>query len=216
MDIKINPIILQPNKRNAYYIIESQKNRGREEMEDHEIIELYFKRNEKAIEETSNQYGKYCSKIAYNILGDYEDSKECVNDTFLGAWNAIPPQRPKSFKAFLGRIVRNIAMNKLDYHTAKKRSREFQIILEELDECIASNHDVEGCVDERQLTEALNRFLYSTDEESRTIFIRRYWYSESISDVAGFLRISESKVKSNLFRTRNRLKTYLRKEGYVI
>lgn len=185
-------------------------------MEDYKIIELYFKRNEQAIEETSNQYGKYCSKIAYNILRNYEDSKECVNDTFLGAWNAIPPQKPNSLKAFLGRIVRNIAMDKLDYYTAKKRSREFEIILEELEECVVSQNNIESYMDEQQLTESLNRFLYLADEESRNIFIRRYWYSESISEISQFYHLSESKVKSNLFRTRNKLRIYLEKEGYVI
>ncbi|MFS0838783.1 RNA polymerase sigma factor [Paenibacillus sp. 1P03SA] len=185
-------------------------------MEDREIIQLYFARNEKAIEETSKKYRNYCTRIARNILFSAEDAEECVNDTFLGAWKAIPPKSPVNLSSFLGRIARNIALDKFDYYTAKKRSKEFETILDELNDCLPSSDNVESRFEEQQMAGAISHFLKSIHEDHRNIFLRRYWYSDSMAEIASRFSISESKAKSVLFRTRKKLQTYLMKEGYAV
>ncbi|MFB7813647.1 RNA polymerase sigma factor [Paenibacillus chitinolyticus] len=185
-------------------------------MEDKEIIQLYLARNERAIEETAKKYKHYCVRIALNILSSVEDAEECVNDTFLGAWRAIPPKSPAKLSSFLGRITRNIALDKYDYHTAKKRSKEFETILDELNDCLSSSDNVESRYEEEQMAEAISQFLKTLNEDHRNIFVRRYWYSDSMSDIASRFSISESKAKSVLFRTRKKLQTYLKKEGYSV
>jgi len=189
---------------------------GSDGVEDKDIIQLYFARNEKAIEETSKKYRNYCFRIAHNILSNSEDSEECVNDAFLGAWEAIPPQSPSRLSAFLGRITRNIALNRFDYYTAQKRSRNFETILDELNECLVSSEDVESRYEEEQIAEAISRFLRGVDEDHRNMFLRRYWYSDSMADIAARFSVSESKAKSVLFRTRKKLRIYLKKEGYIL
>ncbi|MWV45686.1 sigma-70 family RNA polymerase sigma factor [Paenibacillus sp. HJL G12] len=185
-------------------------------MEDREIIQLYFARNERAIEETSKKYRHYCTRIAHNILSNAEDSEECVNDAFLGAWEAIPPKSPDKLSSFLGRITRNIALNRFDYYTARKRSKEFEMILDELNDCLSSTDNVESKYEEEQMAGAISKFLESMKEDHRNIFLRRYWYSDSMADIASRFSISESKTKSVLFRTRKKLHNYLKKEGYVL
>ncbi|WP_136608084.1 RNA polymerase sigma factor [Paenibacillus dokdonensis] len=184
-------------------------------MEDREIIQLYFARNETAIEETSKKYRNYCTRIAHNILSNVEDSEECVNDAFLGAWEAIPPKSPDKLSSYLGRITRNIALNRFDYYTAKKRNKEFETVLDELNDCLSSSDNVESRYEEEQMAGAISRFLQSIHEDHRNIFLRRYWYSDSLADIASRFSISESKTKSVLFRTRKKLQIYLKKEGYV-
>ena len=185
-------------------------------MDDREIIQLYFARNETAVEETSKKYKNYCTKIAHNILSNVEDSEECVNDTFLGAWEAIPPKSPERLSSFLGRITRNIALNKYDYYKAKKRNKEFETILDELNDCVSSSDNVESQYEGEQIAESISKFLRSIKEDHRNIFLRRYWYSDSMADIASRFAISESKTKSILFRIRKKLQIYLKKEGYVI
>ena len=186
-------------------------------MEDEKILELYRKRAESAIEETALKYGGYCTKIAMNILNSREDCAECVNDTYLNAWNAIPPQRPAIFSAFLGRITRNLSLNKYKAQRTKKRGgNELPLLLDELEECISSPENVESEYEAGELAKTISIFLYSIDRESRIVFVRRYWYIDSISDIAERLQMSEPKVKSMLFRTRNKLKAYLEHEGVVI
>lgn len=183
-------------------------------MEDSEIIQLYFARNETAIEETSKKYRNYCTKIANNILCNSEDSEECVNDTFLGAWEAIPPNSPGKLSSFLGKITRNIALNKYDYYMAKKRNKNFDRILDELNDCLSSPNNVEHQYEEEQLAESISNFLKSISMDHRNIFLRRYWYSDSLADIAERFNISDSKTKSVLFRTRKKLQIHLKKEGY--
>lgn len=183
-------------------------------MEDEKIIELYFNRSEAAIEETSQKYGSYCRAIANNILGSYEDSEECENDGYRVLWERIPPERPAYFKGFLGRIVRNLALNRYDYNTAKKRNGKFHVVLSELEECIPSKISLEQQVEEREISKEITLFLKSIEKEKRIIFVRRYWFSDSIEDIALGFGISESKVKSILFRTRKKLKIHLEREGY--
>lgn len=182
-------------------------------MDDDSIINLYINRSEQAILETKKKYGGYCRTIARNILSNYLDVEECENDTYLATWNTIPPNYPRKFKVFLGRIMRNIALDKYSYNTAKKRNKEFECILNELEECIASNNTVETEYAEGEIARVINQFLYTLEEEQRYLFIRRYWYSDSIAEIAHKFHMRQSKVKSILFRIRNRLKIYLEKEG---
>lgn len=184
-------------------------------MNDSQILELYRARSENAIAETANKYGKYCHYIARNILHDNEESEECVNDTYLKAWENIPPQRPKQLGTFLGKITRNLALNKYKHDTTQKRGAgQVSLALDELQECLPDGSDVEQVVDELVLTETLNQFLASLPTETRKVFMRRYWYVSSIKEIAADFNISESKVKMLLLRARNELKKTLEKEGF--
>lgn len=187
------------------------------EMEDEAILDLYWQRSEIAIRETAEKYGSYCFAIAINILQNYEDAEECENDTYLKAWNSIPPQRPVYFRAYLGKITRNLSLNKYKENRTKKRGGdEMDLLFSELEECIPSNHTVEHEWEANQVIELINAFLYSLDAENRKVFVRRYWYADSIKDISYSLHMSTSKVKSMLFRTRKALKDYLEKEGVVL
>lgn len=186
-------------------------------MEDSEIIELFFTRSESAISETVKKYGKYCSKIAMNILSSSEDAEECISDAYLSAWNNIPPVRPTLFSAFLGRIVRNLSINKYKAnHTKKRGGHETNLVLSELEECIPSGSNVESEQEAKVIAKTIDSFLRTIDDESRIIFVRRYWYADSIADISSCYHMSESKVKSMLFRIRNKLRTYLEKEGIAL
>ena len=147
---------------------------------------------------------------------NHEDAEECVNDTYFGAWNAIPPARPKVLCAFITRITRNLALKKIEYNTAQKRNPEVEVSLTELDDCISGVENVEQQYEAEILAKHISEFLRSQDYESRNVFIRRYWFYDSICDIAALFFMSESKVKSMLFRTRNKLKTHLIKEGFTI
>lgn len=182
-------------------------------MEDRELINLFWERSESAISETDKKYRSYCKKIAYNILYSPEDSEECINDTYLKAWNAIPSDRPKIFSAYLGKITRNLAINIYNKKRTKKRgSGEVEAVLDELENIVKAYNTVEDEMDSKEITSVLNSFLYSLDKEDRIIFVRRYWYVDSIKNIAKNTGFSQSKIKSNLFRTRNKLKLYLEKE----
>ena len=186
-------------------------------MQDYEIVDLYWNRSEIAIKETDLKYGRYCKRIAINILSNNQDAEECVNDAYLGAWNAIPPQRPFSLLSFLGRIIRNIALDRYDYNNAKKRNNKFDVLLSELDECLSQSSDnVENKYEEGEVAKLISDFLLSINSVSRNVFLHRYWYTDSISDIANNYGMSESKVKSILFRVRKKLKKYLEKEGIQI
>lgn len=183
-------------------------------MEDDKIIELYFARSEKAISETSEKYGKYCHYIAYNILQNEEDSEECVNDTYLRTWNAIPPKRPNRLQTFLGKITRNLSLNKLEKRTADKRGAgQVSFVLDELAESIPDKNDAEQITEDMVIKNILDRFLTKLPTETRRIFIRRYWYLSSVKEIAKEFGLSESKVTVTLFRTREKLKAVLEKEG---
>ncbi len=186
-------------------------------MDDSKIIELFWTRAETAITETANKYSKYCFHISYNILHIYEDVQECVNDTFLNAWNAIPPHHPNNLPAFLGKITRNLSLQRYVRYNAKKRGMgQVDIALDELEECIPSKTSVEKIVDEAVLTEALDTFLRALPKETRAIFVLRYWYLHSIKEISECCNMSESKVKSILFRTRKKLKAFIEREDITI
>ena len=186
-------------------------------MDDLQIIELYWARSESAIAETAHKYGPYCRFIAYHILHSEEDSEECVNDTYWKAWSAMPPQRPHQLRTFLGKITRNLSLNRYEKNAAEKRGAgQVPLALEELAECVPAPDSVERAVDDLALTQLLNEFLGGLPSETRRIFLRRYWYFCSVKEIAADFGISESKVKTTLFRTRNRLKQLLEKEGVVL
>ncbi len=182
-------------------------------MEDHDIIELYFARNENAIAETAKKYGAYCGSIAMNILSNAEDTEECLNDTWLRAWGAIPPTRPNVFRVFLGKITRNLALDRYKAKTAEKRAGgEFAMSLDELNECVGA----EDPQDTAAIGESISRFLRDQSRDTRGVFVCRYFYCDSIADIARRFGMSEGKVKTLLFRTRAKLKIHLEGEGITI
>ena len=186
-------------------------------MDDRQIIALYNERSEAALSETENKYGRYCRTIAYNILNNEEDSEECVNDTWLKAWEAIPPRCPDSLAAFLGKITRNLALNLYKHKNREKRGGgQTMLVLEELVECVPGTDSTEDAVDEALLAEVLNGFLAELPTEKRKIFMRRYWYLSSVREIAEEYGLSESKVKMTLLRLRSKLKTVLEKEGILL
>lgn len=184
-------------------------------MDDSKIIELYFKRDDRAIKETQVKYGKLCHKIAYNILNNYEDTEECVNDTYVGVWNAIPPARPNNFMSFVCKITRNLSLKRLEFMKREKRSADVLVSLHELEEVVPDEKIAPDTSDE-DIGKLISDFLYMQKEDVRNVFIRRYYFFDSIKEIAVELSFSESKVKNMLFYTRNKLKDYLIKEGVEI
>ena len=183
-------------------------------MKDTEIIELYWNRDEAAITASADTYGNYCYSIAYNILSNNEDAEECVNDTWLNAWKSIPPQRPNRLSTYLGKITRNLSLNRYKLLTAQKRGKgQVELALSELEGCIPVQGDMDQITDEMVLVNAIETFLCAQPRTERNIFIGRYWYLYPIRDLAGAYRMSESKVVSMLHRMRTKLKLHLEKEG---
>lgn len=183
-------------------------------MKDNEIIELYWNRDEAAITATADTYGSYCYSIAYNILCNKEDAEECVNDTWLNAWKSIPPQRPNRMSTYLGKITRNLSLNRYKLLTAQKRGMgQVELALSELEGCVPAKGNMEQITDEMVLVSAMETFLRAQPRTERNIFVGRYWYMYPIRDLAGAYRMSESKVVSLLYRMRNKLKLHLEKEG---
>lgn len=184
-------------------------------MEDSKIIALFFARSEQAISELSGKYGKLCFRIASNILGNEEDAEECVNDAYLGAWNTIPPQKPNPLQTYICKIVRNVATSKYHSNTALKRNSHYDLALEELEFCLVSPETVESRLRAKELSHLLDRFLASLDQRSRVMFVRRYWYSDSVSDIASAFRMRPNSVSVQLSRIRNKLRKFLVQEGYM-
>lgn len=184
-------------------------------MTDKQIIDLYIGRMENAIEETNTKYGSYCRKISMNILQNRQDSEEAVNDTYLKAWNTIPPAEPNPLKTYLGMITRRTALNRYEYYRAQKRNSQFDMLLSEVEEMIPSQAAQQD-YEKGEIARAINLFLSGIKKDTRIYFVRRYWYSDSISDIAKRYGISQGKVKSSLFRTRTALREYLEKEGIEI
>ena len=182
-------------------------------MEDKEIIQLYFTRDECALEETSKKYGSILTHISENILKDVHEAGECLNDTLLSAWNQIPPTKPENFLAYLAKSIRYISLGRLDYHNAKKRRAEIVELSEELEN---SGDNGSSQIEEHELSELVSNFLRQNTYEQRVVFLRRYWYGDSISEISELMGISEGKIKTILFRMRKKLKLYLEKEGVVL
>ncbi len=184
-------------------------------MDDSMIIELYFARNEQAIRETDSKYGKLCLHVSNNILCNTEDAEECVNDTYLTVWNKIPPTRPCNFSAFLCKIVRNLSLKKMEFVLAIKRNRNATVSFSEL-EAILPDRSIACNAERDELAKAISRFLADEKEIARHVFIRRYFFFDSVSEIANRCSFTESKVKNMLYHTRNKLKDYLRKEGLYV
>lgn len=182
-------------------------------VEDKNIVDLYWNRKDSAIVETSEKYGSYLFKISFNILYSKEDSEECVNDTYLKAWNSIPPTRPKLLKAFLGKITRNLSIDLYRKNRTKGRSGEVEIAIEELEGVIPSGEDIFKTLDEKYLVEKINEFLESINRQDRKIFLLRYFYLHSSKDIEKLTDIKVSTINTILYRTRNKLRKQLEKEG---
>ena len=186
-------------------------------MEDNQIIDLYWARNEQALSETDRKYGQYCRTIALNILKDRRDSDECVSDTWFHAWNAMPPQRPNILSAFLGRITRNLSLDRYKAaHTEKRGGGSLSAALDELHECVPSKSSVDDALGEQELVRIIDAFLRTLPERECNIFLRRYWYADSIRTIAERMKLPENSVKSMLFRTREKLRAVLEKEGIAV
>ena len=186
-------------------------------MEDQQIVDLYWRRDADAIGETASKYGGYCRTIAQNILSDRQDAEECLNDTWIGAWNAMPPHRPSRLGLFLGKITRNLAWDTVRARTARKRGGgEYTAALEELGECVPPSPGADQAVLDRELEALVNRFLGGLPVRECNVFLRRYWYVEPLEAIAGRYGLKENTVKTILRRTRGKLRVYLEKEGILL
>ena len=186
-------------------------------MDDQQIIALYWQRSELAIGQSEQKYGPYCRSIAHNILACREDEEECVNDTWLRAWDAMPPHKPTKLAAFLGKITRNLALNRREKQSAQKRGGgQVELALEELTECVPGGQSPEHVIDDLALKNLLNRFLRELNPQARTIFLRRYWYLCPVKDIARMDNLTQSKVKMTLLRSRARLREMLEEEGFCL
>lgn len=186
-------------------------------MEDEKIVELYLRRDESAIDRTAEKYGARLRSLAWGIVMDQQTAEECENDTYLAAWNAIPPHTPKQyFYPFLARITRNLSLSRCRENHRLKRSAHTEELSREMEQCIPAPDDLQCRLDEIALKQAINGFLDTLQEQKRIVFIRRYWYLDSVSDISKRCGISQSKVKTMLFRSRNALREYLIKEGYTL
>ncbi len=183
-------------------------------MEDAAIVDLYWQRSDRALSETDKKYGRYCHSIAYHICGAVEDAEECVNDTWLRAWNSMPTERPSALGAFLGRITRNLAFDRIKArNTVKRGGGQTPLALSELEDCIPGGTSPEQALEEKELEAAIGRFVAALPKTERIVFVQRYFYLVPIDEIAGKLHFSSGKVKSMLFRSRRKLRAALEKEG---
>lgn len=185
-------------------------------MDDKQIIGLFFQRSEQAITQLKEKYGALCLSVARHILPDSRDVEECLGDVLLKVWNTIPPERPDSLAAYVSRISRNTALDRYSYNHAGKRSSALTNAFEELEGCLSSSFNVESLAQEKDFQRFINQFLRGLKKEHRIYFVRRYWYGESIAEIASAFQVSEEKIKSSLFRTRNQLKSALEMEGVLL
>ena len=185
------------------------------QLEDSRIIDLFYERSEQVVEELDRKYGALVRKTAGNILHDRQDAEECVNDTWLGVWNSIPPHRPDPLVSYVCRIARNLAVSRLRSETAAKRSRGLDLVLDELEDFLPSGVNVEADYELKELTDAINRFLATLDYDDRFLFVRRYFFADPVKDIAAAMHEKESRLSLRLFRLREKLRKTLRKEGLL-
>ena len=185
-------------------------------MTDTEIINLFFERSEQAIEELAKKHGSAVARVVRNILGNAQDTEECVNDTYLGTWNAIPPHKPNPLRTFVCRIARNLATKKYHANTADKRNSQYDLALDELEDYLSDSDSVENAYEAQELKEAINGFLATLSYSDRFLFMRRYWYSDPVQDIAKMAHSTNNSVTVRLFRIREKLKLYLEKEGLLV
>jgi len=182
-------------------------------MDDRKIIELFFDRSEDAIKELDIKYGKCFFNLSYSIIGNRQDAEECVNDAYLGVWNAIPPKRPEPLLAFVCRVVRNISINRFNSNKAKKRNNEYDLSLEELGDILVDHHSMEDALEESEILQYIEEFLDMQGQENRVIFVRRYWFADSYADIAKYTGLKKSTISVRLVRMREKLKVYLEERG---
>ena len=185
-------------------------------MDDKQIIELYFERNEQAIKETETKYGAFCHRIAMNILGIHEDAEECVNDTYYSVWKQIPPTVPEVFKVYLGRITRNLSISRFRAMRAKKRYSSMEIMLSELNDCVPSSSNVEQTIEVIQLSDYISEWLDSLPEEDCALFVRRYWFGDEVQELAKKCGITAAKMAQRMLRLRKSLKAALEQKGVAL
>ena len=185
-------------------------------MTDERIIELFFARSERGIEELDTKYGATCHKIAQNILGNKEDAEECVNDAYLGVWNSIPPKKPSLLSAFLFKILRNLSITRYHANTAQKRNSFYDIALDELEETISTEESIEKECSQKELTTTIEGFLDTLTRENRVIFVRRYWFSESYTEIAKRTGLTEKNISVRLTRIREKMKKHLSERGILV
>ncbi len=186
-------------------------------MDDQKIVCMFLERDESALREVSKKYGAYCTSIAQNILHNCEDAEECVNDTYLHAWNSIPPNKPTALGAFLGRITKNLALNMLEsLHCEKRGGKDVTLPFEELDEFISGNSSIEGECEFNEIVDEINAFLQTLPAKKRMIFVARYWQCEKLSEIAECFGMAESGVAANLSRTCKKLKDHLKRRGFDV
>ena len=185
-------------------------------MTDTEIVDLFFERSEQAITELAKKHGSAVARVAFNILGNAQDAEECVNDTYLGAWNAIPPHKPSPLRTFVCKIARNLATAKYHANTAEKRNSRYDAALDELEGCLHNGVSVEEECEAKELAAAINAFLSALDYSDRFIFTRRYWYSDPPQEIAKMINSTANSVTVRLFRIRAKLKRHLKKEGLLV
>ncbi len=185
-------------------------------MEDENIIKLLLERSEQALLALAEKYERLCHRIAWNILNNEQDAEECVNDTYLGVWNTVPPQQPNPLQPYVCKITRNLAAKLYHANTAQKRNSHYDVALDELEACLKSSGDAADLLTVHELTTVLNRFLEAQSTENKVIFVRRYWYSDSIEDIASDLQMSKNTISNRLLRLRERLKDVLEKEGVAV
>lgn len=186
-------------------------------MDDEKIVQLYWNRDEQAIPATSEKYGAYCASIARNILGNPEDVEECVNDTYMSAWNAMPPHRPGVLSAFLGKLARNLSLNRYKYNSADRRGGgEIPAVLDEMAELVSDPGGVEQEMDRRELVEEINAFLGKLSKDQRGIFVCRYWYFDPVYQIAARYGMTENRVSVTLNRLRGKLRSHLLERGFML
>ena len=185
-------------------------------MTDEEIINLFFERSEQAIDELAKKHGSAVARVARNILGNEQDTEECVNDTYLGAWNAIPPHRPSPLRTFVCKIARNLATKKYHANTAGIRNSQYDLALDDLEEILSDSSSVEETYEAKELSAAINGFLATLNPSDRVLFVRRYWYSDPVKDIARMAHSTTNSVAVRLFRIREKLRHYLVKEGLLV
>ena len=185
-------------------------------MDDKQIIDLYFARSEQAVRETEQKYGAFCHRIAMNILGIHEDAEECVNDTYHSVWNQIPPTNPYSFRTFLGRITRNLSISRFRAMRAKKRYQGVELMLSELEECIPASHSVEQTIEAKELSTFISDWLYTQSEKDAMLFVRRYWYGDSVQELAKKSDTTAAKIAQTMLRLRKSLKAYLEQKRVTL
>lgn len=210
-------ILLQYFKMFCGYISEIPLNlaKGEKQMDDQSIVELYLQRDENAIKESRNKYEAYCYRIAINILSVAEDVEECINDTWISVWNRIPPVIPKSLKAFLGKLVRDISLSRYRAVHAKKRYNGMELILDELAECIPSGQDIQKSLEQKELSETVNGWLDSLPQEDRVLFVKRYYYGETVKQLSEMQSCTENQMAQKMMKLRNKLKAHLLSGGVL-